>query len=200
MRRRDAASSREGGIWARCKGRQQQAAALQQVVKMPKRTLLTYYSSLSNTNTNDPPLNNEIASQSKRPRAEFSHMDIIGDPVEWKPIENYQPEIRDQVKRIYALSGPTQPDICTFPRKWQSGEWRKKCKDFMNQRTSIFRKIEIVSKEEDIRYKIRLTSSLDVIRFLIEQGDPFRGQDKTNASLNKGKFREMVNWYKDKVP
>jgi hypothetical protein len=70
----------------------------------------------------------------------------------------------------------------------------------MNQRTSIFRKIEIVSKEEDIRYKIRLTSSLDVIRFLIKQGDPFRGQDKTNASLNKGKFREMVNWYKDKVP
>ncbi|EEE65659.1 hypothetical protein OsJ_21251 [Oryza sativa Japonica Group] len=133
MRRRDAASSREGGIWARCKGRQQQAAALQQVVKMPKRTLLTYYSSLSNTNTSDPPLNNEIASQSKRPRAEFSHMDIIGDPVEWKPIENYQPEIRDQVKRIYALSGPTQPDFCTFPRKWQSGEWRSFQKAWFNE-------------------------------------------------------------------
>lgn len=102
-------------------------------MKMPKRTLLTYYSSLSNTNTSDPPLNNEIASQSKRPRAEFSHMDIIGDPVEWKPIENYQPEIRDQVKRIYALSGPTQPDFCTFPRKWQSGEWRSFQKAWFNE-------------------------------------------------------------------
>ena len=74
---------------------------------MLKRTLLTYYSSSSNTNTSDPPLNNEIASQSKRPREEFSHMDIIGDPVKRKQIEDYPSEIRDQVKRAYALSGPT---------------------------------------------------------------------------------------------
>uniref|UniRef100_A0A0E0C1Q6 DUF4371 domain-containing protein n=1 Tax=Oryza meridionalis TaxID=40149 RepID=A0A0E0C1Q6_9ORYZ len=136
---------------------------------MSKRTLLTYYSSSSNTNTTDPPLNNEIASLSKRPRAEFSHMDIIGDPGEWKPIDNYPPKIRDQEKRAYALSGPTQPDICTFPRKPEK-----------------FGSV-VFAKE-------------DVIRFLIEQGDPFHGHDETNASLNKGKFREMVNWYKDKVP
>ncbi len=73
---------------------------------MPKRTLLTYYSSSCNTNTSDPPLNNEIASQSKRPREEFSHMDIIGDPGKRKQID-YPSEIRDQVKRAYALSGPT---------------------------------------------------------------------------------------------
>ena len=91
---------------------------------MSKRTLLIYYSSSSNTNTSDPPRNNENSSQPKRPRAEFSQMDIIGDPGEQKPIEDYQYEIRDQVKRAYALSGPTQPDLHEYPRKWQSGEWR----------------------------------------------------------------------------
>jgi len=44
-----------------------------------------------------------------------------------------------------------------------------------------------------------LTSSLDVARFLISQGDAFRGHDETSSSLNKGNYREMVEWYKDKV-
>ncbi len=45
------------------------------------------------------------------------------------------------------------------------------------------RKFEIVSKKEEIRYKICLTSSLDVVRFLIEQGDAFRAYDESNTSL-----------------
>ena len=64
-----------------------------------------YYSSSSST---DPSPSIENLSQPKRPRAEFSHSDIIGDPGLHKPIEAYPPEIRDQVKRAYALSGPTQ--------------------------------------------------------------------------------------------
>jgi hypothetical protein len=52
---------------------------------------------------------------------------------------------------------------------------------------------------EEKRYEIRLTSSLDVARFLIMQGQPFRGDDESSTSLNKGTFREMVDWYKDKV-
>ena len=48
---------------------------------------------------------------------------------------------------------------------------RLKCDDFMNQRTNVARKIDAISKEEEKRYEIRLTSSLDVARFLIMQGD-----------------------------
>jgi hypothetical protein len=44
-----------------------------------------------------------------------------------------------------------------------------------------------------------LTSSLDVARFLIYQGQPFRGDDESSTSLNKGMFRDIVGWYKDKV-
>jgi len=31
------------------------------------------------------------------------------------------------------------------------------------------------------------------------QGDAFRGHDESSTSLNKGTFREMIDWYKDKV-
>ena len=52
---------------------------------------------------------------------------------------------------------------------------RLKCDDFMNQRTNVARRIDVISKEEEKRYEIRLTSSLDVARFLIMQGDDFYG-------------------------
>ena len=76
---------------------------------------------------------------------------------------------------------------------------RLKCDDFMNQRTNVARKFVEISKEEEKRYKIRLSSSLEVARFLIMQGDVFRGHDETSTSLNKGTFRELVDWYKEKV-
>jgi hypothetical protein len=50
---------------------------------------------------------------------------------------------------------------------------RLKCDDFINQRTNVARKIDVISKEEKKRYEIRLNSSLDVTRFLIMQGDVF---------------------------
>ncbi|PVH64117.1 hypothetical protein PAHAL_2G193300 [Panicum hallii] len=204
---------------------------------MSKRTLLTYFSSSSSST----PLEN--ARQPKTQRVEFCASDIISDPGTRKPIDEYPFEIRDQVKRAYALRGPTQQSVgFTFPRTWQSGEWRSfqrhwfdtydwleyseskdvafcfycylffesgksdkwgsnvfakvgigkwkkalekfdkhgsshshcntrlKCEDFMNQRTSVSQKFVKHSKEEEIRYKIRLSSSLDVARFLIMQG------------------------------
>jgi hypothetical protein len=87
---------------------------------MSKRTLLTYFSSSSSstpleTNDNTP----------KIPRVEFRCSDIISDPGMRKPIDEYPSKIRDQVKRAYILSGPTQQALgFTYPRKWQSGEWR----------------------------------------------------------------------------
>lgn len=78
------------------------------------------------------------------------------------------------------------------------GVARQKCDDFMNQRTSVTQKFSNHSKESDILYKICLTASLDIARFLIEQGASFHGHDESETSLNKGNFREMVDWYKDK--
>ena len=235
---------------------------------MSKRTLHTYFSGTSSTST--PGSNNSI-NQPIRHRVEFSQSDVVGDPGNRIPIEEYPPEIRDQVRRAYALRCPTQPRNLTFARKWQNGQWRSfqqtwfdefdwleyseskdaayclycylffdpgkpekfgssvfakdgytnwkkakdnfnqhgtckthnnarlKCDDFMNQRTNVARRIDVISKEEEKRYGIRLNSSLDVARFLIMQGDAFRGHDESSTSNNKGTYREMVDWYKDKV-
>ncbi|CAD6205086.1 unnamed protein product [Miscanthus lutarioriparius] len=103
---------------------------------------------------------------------------MIADPGNRKPIDDYEPEIRDQVKRAYALSGPTQPREFQFPRKWIGGEWRSFQKTWFDE----FDWLEY-----------------NVARFLISQGDAFRGHDETSSSLNKGNYREMVEWYKNKV-
>ena len=55
---------------------------------------------------------------------EFSQSNVVGDPKNRKPIEEYPHEIRDQVRRAYALRGPTQPRNLTFACKWESGQWR----------------------------------------------------------------------------
>ena len=54
------------------------------------------------------------------------------------------------------------------------------------------------TKETEITYKIRLTASLDCARYLIAQGEAFRGHDESSTSINKGNFKEMLDWYKDK--
>jgi len=74
---------------------------------MSKRTLFTYYSSSSSTPT--PPETN--ARPPKNRRVEFCASDIISDPGLRKPIDKYSFEIRDQVKRAYALRGPTQQPV-----------------------------------------------------------------------------------------
>jgi len=69
----------------------------------------------------------------------------------------------------------------------------------MNQRTNVGRKLVQISKEEEKRYEICLTASLNVARFFIVQGDAFRVHDGSSTSLNKCTYREIVDWYKDKV-
>ncbi|XP_058775904.1 uncharacterized protein LOC131650202 [Vicia villosa] len=59
--------------------------------------------------------------------------------------------------------------------------------------TSIFAKI---TRESEELYKIHLTCSLDCTRYLISQGIAFRGHDERSTSLNKGNFREIMDWVK----
>ena len=77
---------------------------------------------------------------------------------------------------------------------------RGECDDFKNQRSSVPSKIRTYSKATDTAYKIRLTASLDCARYLIAQGEAFRGHDESSTSINKGNFKELLDWYKDKNP
>ena len=72
---------------------------------MSKRTLFNYYSS---SNGSTPSLeNNENTRPLKLSRVEFRSSDIVSDPGMRKPINEHPFDIRDQVKRAYALRGPT---------------------------------------------------------------------------------------------
>jgi hypothetical protein len=104
---------------------------------MSKRTLLSYYSSGTGSNSSgipNPDTNVDAGtSQFKKSRVEFMHSDIIGDPGNRKPIEDYHPRIRDPLMRAYASGGPTQPKEFSFPRKWQTGEWRSFQKSWFDE-------------------------------------------------------------------
>src|SRR4051812_32729761 len=47
---------------------------------------------------------------------EFNPNEIVRDPSCRKQINEYAPDIQDQVRRAYILKGPMQPDLPTFPR------------------------------------------------------------------------------------
>ncbi|XP_058727121.1 uncharacterized protein LOC131598551 [Vicia villosa] len=68
--------------------------------------------------------------------------------------------------------------------------------DYNNQRQRMTSKFAKATKESEELYKIHLTCSLDCSRYLIAQGMAFRGHDESSTSLNKGNFREMVDWVK----
>ena len=72
----------------------------------------------------------------------------------------------------------------------------KHCDDYNNQRQSIESNFAIATKESEELYKIRLTCSLDCTIYLISQGISFSGHDEKTTSLNKGNFREMIDWIK----
>ena len=80
---------------------------------MSKRNLLSYFSSSSSTPSSQTP-NNENTTRPPPPklaRVEFSCLDIVGDPGMRKPIDEYPIEIRDQVRKAYALRRPTQQSL-----------------------------------------------------------------------------------------
>ena len=58
-------------------------------------------------------------SSEKRVRMETLELcedDIISDPALRKAINDYDPRIRDEVRRKYVLKGPCQPLLYDFPR------------------------------------------------------------------------------------
>jgi hypothetical protein len=81
----------------------------------------------------------------KKPWVEFRHSDIIDDLGDRKAIDEHPPEIGDQLRRAYALGGPTQPSNHIFPRKWQSGEWRSFQKTWFDE----FDWLEYISISKD---------------------------------------------------
>lgn len=232
------------------------------------RRFLVPRSSIENANVVQPEA--EVEETPPNAANEFNPNDIVRDPGCRKQIDEYAPEIQDQVRRAYILKGPTQPNLTNFPRtqfgkysrafcsSWYKSytwieyseskdaaycfycflfkspgraghfgyevfnkdgfkDWKHASKgfkdhigkhdskhnscmkhydDYNNQRQSVTSIFARASRESEELYKIRLTCSVDCTRYLIAQGIAFRGHDESSTSLNKGNFREMVDWVK----
>lgn len=69
---------------------------------------------------------------------------------------------------------------------------KKKCEDLMRPGQSI---AHALYKQTDVtknQYRVRLNTSVEAARYLLNQGLPFRGHDETDDSSNKGNFLELV--------
>ncbi|XP_042380002.1 zinc finger MYM-type protein 1-like [Zingiber officinale] len=72
---------------------------------------------------------------------------------------------------------------------------RTQLEAFKNQRQSVSHLLQAQGREMEVAYRTRLTTTLDVTRFLLKQGLPFRGHDESLNSSNKGNFLELIEWY-----
>ncbi|KAL9665143.1 hypothetical protein QQ045_020554 [Rhodiola kirilowii] len=70
----------------------------------------------------------------------------------------------------------------------------KKSDDLMRQAQSIIVALHKQSDSTKNEHRIRLNVSIDVSRFLLQQGLPFRGHDESEESNNQGNFMEMVKY------
>jgi hypothetical protein len=63
--------------------------------RVSKRTLYNYFSNSSGSGPSTPHTN-ESTTQVKKPRAKFSQSNMIADLGNRKPIDDYEPKIRDK--------------------------------------------------------------------------------------------------------
>ncbi|KAH7650649.1 Ribonuclease H-like protein [Dioscorea alata] len=221
----------------------------------------------SKESSNTPKIPLDSKSSEENINTNFNLNDIASDPGLRKPIEDFDFEIRDQVRREYLTRCPCQPIGHNFPQKdygkqkrsfqdaWFKYPWleysitkdaafcfwcylfkpsrgsrmgkdaftkmgfnnwkkalekfvehigavnsmhndaRVKFEGFQSQRQSVSHLLAAHLHDMEVAYRIRLTAVLDVTRFLLKQGLPFRGNDESSNSLNKGNFLELLEWY-----
>ena len=79
---------------------------------------------------------------------------------------------------------------------------KKCCQDLLNQSQHIDKVINAHSLEQKEENRLRVKTSIDVVRWLASQGCAFRGHDETSDSSNRGNFLELVSLlasYNEKV-
>ncbi|KAJ4770893.1 zinc finger MYM-type-like protein [Rhynchospora pubera] len=72
-----------------------------------------------------------------------------------------------------------------------------KCQNLMKQEQSIQTVLEGQSKRSQNAYRLRLTATVDCIRFILRQGLAFRGNDESEGSSNRGNFLELLRFLAD---
>lgn len=101
---------------------------------------------------------------------------VVADPALHIPIENFHPDIRDEVRRAYFLNGPTQPTGHNFPHK--------------STNNSVFH--ELWFKNYDwLEYSVSKDAAYCFYCFLFRQDDEKFGHD----AFTKAGYRNWKNAY-----
>ncbi|XP_042458581.1 uncharacterized protein LOC122042493 [Zingiber officinale] len=95
------------------------------------------------------------------------------------------------------LSAAASPIHCSRPTAANSchNYARVQVESFQDQRHSVSNILRAHGRDIEVSYRTRLTTMLDVTRFLLKQGLSFRGHDESSNSLNRGNFLELLQWY-----
>ncbi|XP_041999757.1 uncharacterized protein LOC121749234 [Salvia splendens] len=202
-----------------------------------KRPRVSIGSSSANVEQEPQQLGNNVAVENNQDEIEIDKEKIKADPGLRDPIDSFDVNIRDRIRREYVAKGPCQPKGHDFPKKHMGkirevlgmfapgdeafvgggfSNWKKanerftahvgstgsahhkariEYENFVNQKQSVPYIVSRVGSKQEKEYRIRLTATLDVIRFLLNQGLAFRGHDETSTSSNRGNFLELLYWY-----
>ncbi|KAK9278524.1 hypothetical protein L1049_028092 [Liquidambar formosana] len=71
---------------------------------------------------------------------------------------------------------------------------RRMCEDLMNQKQHVEVAFSRPLHDSTMKYRIRLTATIDCIRFLLRQGLAFRGHNESEDSINRGNFLELLTF------
>nr|XP_009797112.1 PREDICTED: uncharacterized protein LOC104243598 [Nicotiana sylvestris] len=68
----------------------------------------------------------------------------------------------------------------------------------MNQEQSILTSLDKQSEKIKSEHRVRLNASIDIVRYLLKEGIPFRGHDESVTSTRRGHFLDLLKWYADR--
>ncbi|KAH0688912.1 hypothetical protein KY289_016270 [Solanum tuberosum] len=148
------------------------------------------------SSSNQPFVSSQVAPEVQRHTNSFplSNMDSMldfksleADPKDRMPISSYSPNIRD-ANELESRGNAGD----SFTRDGF------RMQDLKNQRQSIQSSFDKQSEKARSDYRMRLNASIDVARFLLTLGFPFRGHDESEGSEYKGAFLELLKWYGDR--
>ncbi|XP_075111354.1 uncharacterized protein LOC107816308 [Nicotiana tabacum] len=128
------------------------------------------------------------------------------DPGDRKTIIEYNPNIPDKGQHSkwleYSISKDAAYCLCCYLFKNEheshgnTGDAFTK-NGFKAWNKAIERFKAHVGEKEKSESRRRLSASIDVARFLLRLGLPFRGHDESQSSTNRGIFLELLQWYGD---
>ncbi|XP_060190744.1 uncharacterized protein LOC132620031 [Lycium barbarum] len=132
---------------------------------------------------------------------EFPSRDIGGELHRFNPDwfnDPYSQWLEYSVKKYAAFC------LCCYLFKNELGGYGRKVsdafttKDLMSQEQSILTSFDKPFEKFKGDYRVRLNASVDVIRYLLKEGMPFRGHNECVTSTRRSHFLDLLNWYADK--